>query len=216
MRKLETLACGVGLALAAMWAAPALAAQAAEKKADPPAAHEHQHDMSAEEKAMMEAYMKAGMPGKQHENLAKTAGMWDLSMKSWMAPGTPPEESKATAERAMVLGGRVLTEKVKGEAMGQPFEGHGMTGYDNVTGKYWSTWNDSMSTGIMTSSGSCDEATNSCTFTGSMVDPISGQTKNLRMVSKWNNPDQEVFEMWEPTPDGKEFKAMEIVYTRKK
>lgn len=213
MRKLETLACGVGLALAAVWAAPALATQAAEKKADPPAAH--QHDMSAEEKAMMDAYMKAGTPGKQHEGLAKTVGMWDLSLKSWMAPGTPPNESKGTAERAMALGGRVLTEKVHGEAMGQAFEGHGMTGYDNVTSKYWSTWNDSMSTGIMTSTGTCDEATNTCTFTGSMVDPISGQAKNLRMVSTWSGADTEVFEMWEPTPDGKEFKAMEITYTRK-
>ena len=214
MRKFQSLACGAGLVLATAWVTPALANQAAEKKAEPPAAH--QHDMSAEEKAMMEAYMKAGTPGKQHESLAKTAGKWDLSMKSWMAPGAPPTESKATAERAMVLGGRVLTEKVHGEAMGQPFEGHGMTGYDNVTGKYWSTWNDSMSTGIMTSTGTCDEAARSCSFMGTMVDAISGQSKNLRMVSKWTNDDHEVFEMWEPTPDGKEFKAMEIVYTRKK
>ena len=31
--------------------------------------------------------------------------------------------------------------------MGMPFEGIGRTGYDNVTGKYWSTWIDNMSTG---------------------------------------------------------------------
>ena len=131
MRQLKTLACGVGLALAAVWAAPALA-QDAEKKADPMAAH--QHDMSAEEKAMMDAYMKAGTPGKQHEELAKTVGSYDLAVKSWMAPGTPPTESKGTAERTMVLSGRVLAETVHGDMMGQPFEGHGMTGYDNTTG----------------------------------------------------------------------------------
>ena len=49
--------------------------------------------------------------------------------------------------------------------MGTPFTGHGMTGYDNVTGKYWSTWTDSMSTGIMVSEGSCD-AEGVCTFIG--------------------------------------------------
>ena len=40
--------------------------------------------------------------------------------------------------------------------MGMPFTGHGMRGYDNVSGKYWSTWNDSMSTGMMVSEGTCD------------------------------------------------------------
>jgi len=49
--------------------------------------------------------------------------------------------------------------------------GHGMTGYDNVSGKYWATWNDSMTTGVMVSQGTCD-AKNACTFTGSWNDPI--------------------------------------------
>ena len=40
--------------------------------------------------------------------------------------------------------------------MGIPYRGHGMTGFDNVTDKYWSTWNDSMSTGIMVTEGTCD------------------------------------------------------------
>lgn len=229
MRQLKTLACGVGLALAAAWAVPSLAAPAEEKKADPAAAHQHdmkpaekammdaahQHEMSAEEKAMMDAYAKAGTPGKQHEWLAKMAGSWDLTTKMWMAPGTEPEVSTGTAERKMALGGRVLTEIVHGTAMGSPFEGHGMSGYDNTTGKYWGTWNDSMSTALMTSTGTCDEATSTCTSTSTGTDPISGQEKTVRMVTKWNG-DQETMEMWEPTPDGKEFKSFEIVYTRKK
>ena len=65
----------------------------------------------------------------------------------------------------MALDGRVMVEQFEGTMMGAPFKGHGMSGYDNVTGKYWSTWNDSMSTGLMVSTGTCD-AQNACTFEG--------------------------------------------------
>jgi len=97
---------------------------------------------------------------------------------------------------------------------GQPFTGRGMSGYDNVTGKYWSTWNDSMSTGIMLSEGDCD-ADGACAFTGSWNDPVSKEKINARMTTRWTSPAVEVFEMYAPGPDGKESKMMEITYTRK-
>jgi hypothetical protein len=98
--------------------------------------------------------------------------------------------------------------------MGMPFTGHGMTGYDNVTGKYWSTWMDSMSTGLMVSEGSCDDGGKNCTFTGSYNDPIRGEV-TLRMVATWTSPTTETFEMYSPGPDGGEMKMMEILYTKK-
>ena len=68
----------------------------------------------------------------------------------------------------MILGDRVMVEEVKSQMMGQPFTGHGMSGYDNVSDKYWATWIDSMSTGVMTSEGTCD-ANMACTYTGSLL-----------------------------------------------
>jgi hypothetical protein len=170
--------------------------------------------MTPEQQAEMDAYVKAGTPGAVHAGLAKSAGSYDLSIKSWHAPGTEPMVEKGTATRAMVLAGRVLVEDMSSTMMGQPFTGHGMHGYDNVTGKHWSTWNDSMSTGLMTSEGSCD-AGNACTFTGSWVDPVKKTTVTSRMTSRWTSPTTEVFEMYAPAPDGKEFKMMEITYTKK-
>ena len=52
---------------------------------------------------------------------------------------------RGTATRSMILDGRVMVEKAESKMYGQPFTGHGMQGYDNVTGKHWGTWNDSMS-----------------------------------------------------------------------
>jgi len=98
--------------------------------------------------------------------------------------------------------------------MGASYTGHGMQGYDNVTGKYWSTWNDSMSTGLMVSEGTCN-ADKSCSFTGSWNDPIKKAPVTARMMTRWTSPTTEVFEMYGPGRDGKEMKMMEITYTKK-
>ncbi len=171
--------------------------------------------MTPEQQAEMEAYMKAATPGPQHKALAAMAGSYSLKVKSWHEPGGPAMEEAGTAERTVMLDGRVMAEQVNSTMMGMPFQGHGMTGYDNVTGKYWSTWNDNMSTGIMVSEGTCDATGKTCTFTGSWNDPIKKASIKSRMTTKWTSPTTEIFEMYAPGPDGKEMKMMEITYTKK-
>ena len=171
--------------------------------------------MTAEQKAEMEAYMKAGTPGPQHQALAAMAGEYTLKIKSWHEAGAPPTEEGGTARRSMTLDGRVLLEEIASTMMGTPFTGRGMMGFDNVTGKYWSTWNDSMSTGIMLNEGTCDATGKSCTFTGSWNDPIKKGPVKARMTTKWTSPMVEIFEMYGPGKDGREMKMMEITYTKK-
>jgi len=173
-----------------------------------------QPQMTPEQKAEMEAYMKAGTPGAPHQMLAATSGKYDLKIKSWHEPGGPAMEDTGTATRTMMLDGRVLVEEVKSSMMGMPFTGHAMTGYDNVSAKYWSTWTDSMSTGVMVSEGTCD-AQKVCSFTGSWNDPIKKGPVTARMTSRWTNPTTEIFEMYGPGKDGKEMKMMQITYTKR-
>lgn len=197
IRTLRTLASALALAAAL----PVLAQDA------PP-------QMSPEEAAMMQAYIEAGTPGAPHEALAEMAGTYDLSIRSWSAPGAAPDVATGTATRAMILEGRVMAEDMQSQMHGQPFTGHGMHGYDNVSGRHWSTWNDSMMTGLMVSEGTCD-AQGACTFTGSWNDPVTKGRITARMTTKWTSPTVEVFEMYAPGPDGKEMKMMEITYTRR-
>jgi hypothetical protein len=173
-----------------------------------------QPKLTPEQQAEMEAYTKAGTPGAPHQALAATAGNYELKVRSWMEPGGPPMEETGTATRAMALDGRVRVEMLSSAMMGAPFNGHGMLGYDNVTGKYWSTWNDSMSTGLMVSEGTCN-ADKSCSFTGSWNDPIKKAPVTARMTTRWTSPTTEIFEMYGPGRDGKEMKMMEITYTKK-
>jgi hypothetical protein len=172
-------------------------------------------EMTPAQKAEMEAYMKAGTPGAPHKVLAATVGSYDLKIKSWHEPGGPPMEDPGTATRSMTLDGRVLVEQVKSTMMGTPYTGHGMMGFDNVTGKYWSTWNDSMSTGILVTEGTCDDQGKTCTFTGSWNDAIKKAPVKARMTTRWTSPTTEIFELYGPGKDGKEFKMMEITYTKK-
>lgn len=173
-----------------------------------------QEGMTPEQKAMMEAYTKAGTPGEQHRMLASEAGDYEVKVKNWTEPGAPPVEEAGSAKRTMILDGRVMVETYHGTMLGTPFTGQGMTGYDNVSGKYWSTWTDSMSTGIMVSEGTCD-AKMACSYTGSWNDPITKGPVTARIASRWISPTTEIFEMYGPGPDGKETKMMELTYTKK-
>ena len=189
------------LATAALLAAPA------------PAQERKQPQMTPEQKAEMDAYMKAATPGAPHKTLADSAGNYALKIKSWQDPSAPATEDSGTATRSMILDGRVMVEDVKSMMMGMPFIGHGMTGFDNATGKYWSTWNDSMGTGVMISEGTCD-AQKACKFSGTWNDPVKKAPVTARMTSRWTSPTTEVFEMYAPGKDGKEMKMMEITYTK--
>lgn len=194
---------GFVLTSALLLAVPAIA----EEPGAPP-------EMTPEQKTEMEAYMKAGAPGPEHAMLAGTAGTFDVAVKAWYDPGAPPEESKATATRTMDLDGRVLVERFEGSMMGTPFTGLGQTGFDNVSKEYWSTWMDSMSTGMMVAKGSCDEK-HTCSFTGSWNDPIKKGPVSMRIQSRWTSPTTEHFEMYGPGKDGKEMKMMEMTYTKR-
>jgi len=172
-------------------------------------------EMTPEQKAEMEAYMKAGTPGPPHKVLASTAGNYDVKIKHWHEPNGPAMEETGTATRSMELDGRVLVEQFKSSMMGMPYAGQGMMGFDNVSGKYWSTWSDSMSTGLMVTEGTCDDQGKTCTFNGSWNDPIKKGPVKARMTTRRPSPTTEIFELYGPGKDGKEFKMMEITYTRK-
>lgn len=164
--------------------------------------------------AMMEAWQKAGTPGEPHKRLADMAGSFDTVTRTWMTPGAQPMESKGKSENKLIWDGRFLQQEYKGEMMGKGFTGIGMTGYDNVKKKYVGTWMDSMSTSLAYLEGTADAAGKTMTMTMEMTDPMTGKKVKQRAVTRIESPDKHVFELHERGPNGKEFKSMEIVYTR--
>lgn len=170
---------------------------------------------SADQKAAMDAMMKMGAPGEQHKWLATFEGKWNINVKSWMDPSKPPETSTGTCESKMVMGGRFLHQECTGSMMGMPFNGMGITGYDNQKKKYIGTWMDNFGTQIMWSEGTETEPGKAITMTSQMEDPMMGPMQ-IREVLRVTNPNQYVFEMYGTAKEGKEAKMMEITYTRTK
>jgi len=171
---------------------------------------------AADQQAMTEKMMKAAAPGPQHEMLKKMAGEWNAKVTSMMDPSQPPQVENSTSTLTMLMDGRYCQEVTSGQMMGQPFSGMGLTGYDNVLGKYVSTWVDNMGTGIMTSTGTADASGKVITWIGTMSDPMTGKASKSRMVTTIVDDDHHTFEMY-GTPPGakKEMKVMTIEYSRK-
>jgi len=164
----------------------------------------------------MEAMQKAMAPGEMHKHLAKMAGDWTFTNKMWMAPGQPPVESTGTMHAETILDGRYVQSIWKGSMMGQPFEGRGTEGYDNVSKQYVSAWIDNVGTGIMYSTGTCEDGGKKCTSTGASSDPMSGGQIAMKSVITWIDDNSFKNEMYMKDPaSGQEAKMMEIVAKRK-
>jgi hypothetical protein len=176
---------------------------------------DEQPKMSPDEQKMMEKYMKAATPGPEHQAMAKMAGKWKLQVTSWMKPGAPPMKSEGTAEFRTILGGRYLEQEVHGDMGGQPFEGRGIEGFDNVTKVRFASWVDNMATSApMVTRGKCAAGAKTCTLKGKAVDPIAGKEMPVTEKVTMTDDDHFTFEMSGPGPDGKPYKTLEIVYTR--
>ncbi|MFZ7113662.1 MAG: DUF1579 domain-containing protein [Desulfatiglandales bacterium] len=166
-----------------------------------------------ETQSMMEVYERLGTPGDRHKILAGMAGRWTTRTRYWPEAGKPPMESVGTCEQKMILDGRFLQQEFRGEMMGKPFMGIGVTGYDNHTRKYVSTWMDSMSTSILFFKGTelnGKTISQACSYD----DPVRGPMR-WRSVTRILNENSHVFEMYGTDSTGKEERMMEIIYTRR-
>jgi hypothetical protein len=169
--------------------------------------------MDPEMATKMAAY---ATPGAEHKMLASKAGKWHGKGKFWMTPDAPAMDSEIDTEYAMMMD-RFLVDTTKSDMMGMPFEGHGMTGFDNIKKKYIGTWLDNMGTGIMTMEGTYDAASKTMTMTGECPDPVAGKHTPMKMITKDVDANSFVMEMQgTDAKSGKLFKCMEITYTRAK
>ncbi|THU41975.1 DUF1579 domain-containing protein [Niastella caeni] len=165
--------------------------------------------------SMMKAWSAYMTPGDVHKMIAKWDGKWKEDLTFWMQPGAPPTKSTATCVNKMIMGGRYQQSTHSGVMMGQPFEGQGTLAWDNARKMFISTWIDNMGTGIMYMEGPWDNATKTATLKGKTTDPMTGKEMDVRQTFNVVNDNTQKLEMF-MTQDGKEFKTMEIIFTRAK
>jgi hypothetical protein len=165
-----------------------------------------------DQEAAMKAWMESAKAGPSHKMLADMAGTWEVNATSYDNPKSPTT-SKGSAVKTMMMDGRFLKEELTGEMMGMPFNGFGITGFNNTTRKFETIWLDSMGTMIMTGSGEGENGT--CTVLMDFVDPMSKQKMTAKGVTKVVDANKHVYTMYLMV-GGKEMKTMEAEYIRKK
>ena len=153
-------------------------------------------------------------PGPEHAVLKEDVGTWDASIEMMMpgAPPTPP--SKGVEVNAMGCNGLCLVTDFKGEIMGGPFQGHGVSHVGSrprrsTSGAGRTRWRRASPLTEAT----WDAAKK--TMNGTMDTPDgSGGTAKMRSTVEYS-AGKRVFSMFMPGPDGKEMPTMRITYTKR-
>jgi hypothetical protein len=180
---------------------------------------------AADMQKMMQQMLEMSKPNENHKVLSSLDGNWEYTIRFWMNPdpNAKPQESKGTATRKSIMGGRYAVMDVSG-SMQMPgedgkmktmqFKGMGMEGYDNVKKKFVASWIDNMGTGIQFSEGTYDPANKTFTYT-SEIEMMPGMKVPVREVIKIADNNHMSLE-WYENQGGQEKKTMEINYTKKK
>lgn len=156
------------------------------------------------------AYQKPTL-GREHRELAKWVGDWNCA-QTIMMPGQEPMQVEGKASFRSVFGGRFVQQDFSMSFMGQKFMGRGVSGYNQATKMYESTWTDNWGTAIAVSRGFTHSDGKTMTYHGSSHDE-KGQKFMTREYISWRSDDEVLFEMYNNI-DGKEMKVMTIIYTR--
>ena len=153
-------------------------------------------------------------PAPEHANLQKMVGEWEGTITMTM-PGMP--EMKSDAKETVRSNGPFwTTSDFHSEFMGMPYHGHGCHGYSPEMGKFRSTWIDNFSTGIVVSEGKMVGDEGGHTLRSEFMNPMNGESEKIRMVTRYVDEDNHIFEYYVTNPAGQEFRQMVIEYTRLK
>ena len=164
--------------------------------------------------AAMDAFIAAVSPGESHQYLERYVGEWSYEQSMWSNPTQPAIKTSGVSTKSMIMGDRYLQEEMHGEMMGQPFHGLAVTGYDNLERVLRSTWIDNFSTGIVVSEGKLVGDAGGHILRSEYMNPMNGESEKIRMVTRYIDEDNHIFEYYVTTPSGQEFRQMVIEYTR--
>jgi hypothetical protein len=155
------------------------------------------------------------VPGPHHERFAKLVGDWDTTMTMWFPDPQNPVTTTGRARYDTILGGLYLAITYTGTAMGRPFNGRGITGYDVARKQYCHTWCDDMSSTIQYKTGNFIDDGKTLVMHGEIADASSPEPIKMRDVLTHFDDDHERYESF-VTLGGNEMKAMEVDYRKVK
>jgi hypothetical protein len=151
----------------------------------------------------------------EHALLQEFVGKWTTKFRLSM-PGAPEVTSSGNEVSERIGELWVMSRYDDAGAMGGPFSGVQVLGYDATKKKYVSVWADSQSAELSLQEGTYDAATRTLTLIGPSADPMTGESGTVRFVVHWNDDDHRVHTMFVPGPSGKEMEVFRIEFERAK
>ena len=150
-------------------------------------------------------------PGEMHAWLARCNGAWDVTGEFSEEDGSKTAV-EGTARFRMILGDRFSQQDLSIRMGEKPYEGIGITGYDNLKKQFTSYWFDSWSTYTSPGVGQRSAEGRTLTLTGAWDMP--GSQVPFKYVYTWADDDHFTFRMF-MTWEGQEAEVGTLQYSRK-
>ena len=146
-------------------------------------------------------------PGPEHALLQSLCGDWDAVVH------VRGQTAKATMT-TRAQGGFFTVDDYTGDYMGQPFQNHGINGYDPNKKQFFSVWTDSWLPVPMFLWGTYDEQKKQLTMSGEGCG-MDGKPRKASVTKTWKDADHWEFMLTDPSP-GKSGMSVRIEYSRRK
>jgi hypothetical protein len=166
--------------------------------------------------AVARAMEVAMAPGEGQKRLEPMIGTFSVRIRIWVDPSKPPIESQATSVNGWVLGHRYIQSMLSGHTLGEPFNGIGYIGYDNVGKTYQVAWMDDASTAMTLYQGAFAGAGKTVKLKATVSNAVTGKPTPVEMRMTLAENGDHVTELWGQGSGGKMFKMMELQNTRTK
>jgi hypothetical protein len=154
-----------------------------------------------------------GELGPAHNQLAKRVGKYSTVTRLIPQPGVTAIESSGTALITSVLGGRFLMEEDSGTFMEQPSAGLRLWGYNTVTREYEACWTYTMSTAMLSLTGTSQDGGKTVNFAGGYSDEY-GARQRFKVITRQVDNDHFAVELISQASDGKPGAVLTTTYTR--
>lgn len=166
----------------------------------------------------VEKLTKAQEPAEQHRMLSALSGTWYYNLQYWTDENAEAQASSGLMTNEMVLGGRFLSSKtvlilnVGGQNI--PYEGWGLLGYDTAKKVFTSVWADRGQVGMITATGKYNAETKTIEEKGSFTHPLIEKERDYRSVFEFTDENKHKRTVFISDASGKEFKALEAVFSK--